>query len=87
MGAALRFGAVTAIVAAVLFVASPAHAATPPVGVFPVISTTAEGFDATFTAASGMPTAHITTDAPGATAAAGASAFLGSSTTFGAEYG
>ena len=87
MGAAVRFGAVAAIAAAVLFVASPAQAATPPVGVFPVITTTGGGFDATFSAASGMPTAHITTNAPGATAAAGASAFLGSATTFGAEYG
>jgi hypothetical protein len=77
---------VTAIAAAFIFVASPAQAATPPVGVFPVITATGTGFDATFTAASGMPTAHIVTDAA-ASPAAGASAFLGAATTFGAEYG
>jgi hypothetical protein len=77
---------VAVITAAILFVASPATAATPPIGVFPVITATGGGFDATFSSASGMPTAHITTDAS-ATTAAGASAFLGASTTFGAEFG
>jgi hypothetical protein len=65
-----------------------ALAATPPIGTFPVWSSSAAGeFDAVFAAASGFPAAHVSTDNTGASVAAGKSAFLGATTGFGQQFG
>ncbi|MHC5796765.1 hypothetical protein ACVXZ4_11460 [Lacisediminihabitans sp. FW035] len=66
----------------------PAVAATPPIGSFPVWTKAAAGtFDATFSAASAFPSAHVVTTDTGASIASGKSAFLGATTGFGQTFG
>ena len=80
---------VAAAIAGMLALAVPitAHAATPPVGVFPAWSATPAGFDAVFSPESGMPTARVTTTGSAPSVAKGSAAYLGASTAFGQRFG
>ena len=88
MRALARLLLVLAVLAVPLSSATPAAAATAPVGVFPTWVKTGPGaFTGTFAAASGFPDVTVVTDDRGASVAAGRSAFLGPTTGFGQQFG
>ena len=88
MRALARLLLVLAVLAVPLSSATPAAAATPPVGVFPTWVKTGPGaFTGSFAAASGFPDVAVVTDDTGASVAAGRSAFLGPTTGFGQQFG